>query len=214
MSTFGYKHNCALAHALELLGERWTLLVVRELLLGPQRFTDLLERLKGVTPSVLTGRLKALTEQGVIAVSVLPPPAARNVYRLTERGEGLRAVVYAMMRWGEAGEVWRAGDHFEPEWAMLAFDARRASGPAPKRRIALEVTHKQKRARILVEGGPKGVAVSLSEAPGDVLARGRFPIVWMIAAGVLDAKKARAAGDLEIEGDVRALADLAAMFEM
>ena len=86
MAKRNYHQFCAIAHALDIVGERWTLLVVRELLMGPKRFTDLLSNLPGIGTNLLAARLKELEEQGIIERSTLPPPAASSVYVLTELG--------------------------------------------------------------------------------------------------------------------------------
>jgi DNA-binding HxlR family transcriptional regulator len=88
------------ARALDAIGERWALLVVRELLLGPKRFTDLRAGLPHVGPDVLTQRLKELETAGIVARRTLPPPAASKVYELTPRGAELEPVVLALGRWG------------------------------------------------------------------------------------------------------------------
>ena len=78
-----YDQGCAVAHALDLVGERWALLIVRDLLLGPKRFTELLTGLPGASPDVLTQRLRELTDAGVLHRRRLSPPAASWVYELT-----------------------------------------------------------------------------------------------------------------------------------
>lgn len=95
-----YGDRCGVARALDVVGERWALLIVRELLLGPKRFSDLRAGLPGVSPDVLTQRLRELEAAGVVARRTLPPPAASNVYELTPRGAELRPVVLALGRWG------------------------------------------------------------------------------------------------------------------
>jgi DNA-binding HxlR family transcriptional regulator len=97
-----YGDPCGVARALDVVGERWALLVVRELLLGPKRFTDLRAGLPHVGPDVLSQRLRELEEAGVVRRSKLPPPAASRVYELTERGLELEPVVLALGRWGSA----------------------------------------------------------------------------------------------------------------
>src|SRR5437764_8558232 len=91
---------CGIARALDLVGVRWALLVVRELLLGPKRFTDMRAGLPHVGPDVLAQRLRELEQAGVVRRGKLPPPAAARVYELTERGRGLEPVVLALGRWG------------------------------------------------------------------------------------------------------------------
>jgi DNA-binding HxlR family transcriptional regulator/putative sterol carrier protein len=95
-----YCDGRAAAHALDLIGERWALLVVRELLLGPKRFTDLRAGLPGVSPNVLAQRLRELEQAGVVRRSKLPPPAASRVYKLTEWGKELEPVIISLGRWG------------------------------------------------------------------------------------------------------------------
>jgi DNA-binding HxlR family transcriptional regulator/putative sterol carrier protein len=91
--------GCAAAHALSLVGERWALLVVRELMLGPKRFTDLREGLPNVSPNVLAQRLRDLEEISVVQKRKLPPPASVQVYELTEWGYGLEPVLISLGRW-------------------------------------------------------------------------------------------------------------------
>jgi DNA-binding HxlR family transcriptional regulator len=111
-----YGQFCSVARALDVLGDRWAMLVVRELLLGPKRYTDLLDGLPGVGTNVLAVRLRELEEAGIIAREKLPPPAAATVYVLTDDGAALRPVVDELARWGvrhmerpERGEALRNG---------------------------------------------------------------------------------------------------------
>jgi DNA-binding HxlR family transcriptional regulator len=88
------------SHALDLIGERWALVVVRELLLGPKRFTDLRAGMPGASPDVLAQRLRELKEAGVVRQHKLPPPAGSQVYELTDWGAELEPVVTHLGRWG------------------------------------------------------------------------------------------------------------------
>jgi DNA-binding HxlR family transcriptional regulator len=97
-----YGDGCAIATALDYVGERWALLVVRELLLGPKRFTDLQDGLPGAGSKVLAQRLRELESGGVVRRRTLPPPASSQVYELTEWGAQLDAIVVALGRWGAA----------------------------------------------------------------------------------------------------------------
>jgi DNA-binding HxlR family transcriptional regulator len=107
-----YNHFCAVARTLELVGDRWSLLVIRDLLTGPKRFTDLMERLAGITPKTLTQRLRELTDVG--AVSADREPGRREVrYRLTEAGQELGPVVDALNWWG-LQHAWRWPQPGEP----------------------------------------------------------------------------------------------------
>ncbi len=100
MSNKSYSQFCAVAHALDSVGERWTLLIVRNLLVAPRRFSDLRTGLPGISTNILTDRLKSLEERGVVATRYLPPPAASTVYELTEYGYGLTDALAALARWG------------------------------------------------------------------------------------------------------------------
>jgi DNA-binding HxlR family transcriptional regulator len=95
-----YRDSCGIARALDLVGERWTLLVVRELVLGPKRFTDLRAGLPGVSADVLSLRLRELEAAGVVGRRTLPPPAAARVYELTKWGRELEPALHALGRWG------------------------------------------------------------------------------------------------------------------
>ncbi len=95
-----YAQTCGIARALDVLGERWTLLVVRELLLGPKRFGALRATLPGLGPTLLSQRLHRLVEHGVARLEELPPPASVQVYALTDRGEALRPAVDVLAVWG------------------------------------------------------------------------------------------------------------------
>ena len=100
MAPRSYGQYCGIAKALDLVGERWALLVVRELLEGPKRYTDLLDGLPGIATDVLATRLRALEDAGVVARRTLPPPAASKVYELTDLGRGLGPAVGELSRWG------------------------------------------------------------------------------------------------------------------
>lgn len=100
MSRRSYMQICGVARALDLLGERWTLLIVRELLLGPKRFGALKEALPGVSANLLSARLRALADEGIVERVELPAPASVEAYALTERGEGLRPAMEALAIWG------------------------------------------------------------------------------------------------------------------
>jgi DNA-binding HxlR family transcriptional regulator len=95
-----YGDRCGIARALDVVGDRWALLVIRELLLGPKRFTDLRTGLPHVAPDVLAQRLRELEAEGVVRRDKLPPPAPAQVYELTDRGHALEPVILELGRWG------------------------------------------------------------------------------------------------------------------
>src|SRR2546421_4586766 len=115
-----YDQWCALAKALDVVGERWSLLVIRELLDGPKRYTDLRDGIPGIATDVLAARLKDLEDDGVIARRTLPPPAASKVYELTPMGRGLDVVVLELARWGfRLLGPKSKGEAFRPHWLAL-----------------------------------------------------------------------------------------------
>ena len=120
MAQRSYGQFCAAAKALDVVGERWTLLLVRELLLGPRRFTDLLAALPGLGTSLLASRLKQLEAAGVIRREQLPPPAGSRVYQITDAGLGVGLVVKALADWG-AGllDTPRPEEAVRAEWLAL-----------------------------------------------------------------------------------------------
>ncbi len=117
-----YDQYCPIAHALGLVGERWSLLVVRELLDGPKRYTDLVAGLPKIGTNILAARLKDLEAAGVVEKRRLPPPAASTVYELTPYGHDLRPVIHELARWGVRSLGPPPIDALEPGWLMHALD--------------------------------------------------------------------------------------------
>ena len=95
-----YDQYCPMAHALDLVGERWSLLVIRELMHGPKRYTDLVDALSGIGTNMLASRLRDLETHGIVTRRTLPPPAASRVYELTDYGRDLRPAMRELALWG------------------------------------------------------------------------------------------------------------------
>ena len=124
MTSRTYDQFCGVARALDLVGERWALLVVRDLILGPKRFTDLRRGLPGIGTNVLAARLRELERGGVVERRTLPPPAASAVYELTEYGRSLEGPLLALGRWGASSMGPREpGQALRSEWLAVAFKA-------------------------------------------------------------------------------------------
>src|ERR687889_99652 len=120
MSRHPYQQYCALARTLDVAGDRWTLLIVRELTPGPRRFTDLLDGLPGVSRNLLTERLRALERDGIVTRQALPPPAARQVYELTDDGRDLAAAIGPLIAWGARRLGERApSEAFQARWSSV-----------------------------------------------------------------------------------------------
>ena len=213
MPDFRYAQFCPLARAAEVLGNRWSVLILRELMVGPQRFSDLKRRLAGVSTSVLSERLSALEGFGVIDQQELPPPAAARVYRLTGRGESARPVLLALARFGLhwLGPM-GGGDHFEADWLRLSLEAFAAFGPTPVRRFELHVGSGSEATRLRFAGGPQGLHFLADAEPADVVVRAEPELVLGLLTGLLRPDAARAQG-ASIEGDAAALADLPSQFQ-
>lgn len=116
-----YGEACRFAYALDLVGERWALLVVRELLLGPKRFTDLRGGLPHASPNILSERLRELEQAGVVHRRKLPPPAASQVYELTEWGAELEPIVTQLGAWGARSPVPPESMEIGPDSVVLAL---------------------------------------------------------------------------------------------
>ncbi|MGH2870378.1 MAG: winged helix-turn-helix transcriptional regulator [Solirubrobacteraceae bacterium] len=116
-----YGDSCGIARALDLAGERWALLIVRELVLGPKRFTDLRAGLPGVSTDVLAQRLRELEGAGLVTRRKLPPPAAARVYALTARGAELEPVLLALGRWGSRVPLPPASTALSPDALAIAL---------------------------------------------------------------------------------------------
>lgn len=118
-----YEQYCPLARALDVVGDRWAMLVVRELFLSPKRFTDLELRLPGIAPNLLSKRLKELEAVGLVRRRRLDPPAASTVYELTEKAAGLETAMMELAKWGVQFLGSYEGDEaFELEWLLPAME--------------------------------------------------------------------------------------------
>jgi DNA-binding HxlR family transcriptional regulator len=166
----GYDQYCPVAHALDLVGDRWALLIVRELMPGPKRYTDLNEHLPGIGTNILATRLRDLEAAGILIRRTLPPPAASRVYELTDYGRGLRSVIKELGLWGarSLGPPTGQGALF-PGWLENAIDVILTPSAPPGRfefRVGDEVASLVDGVAqagsidapdVLVEGDPEGV---------------------------------------------------------
>ncbi len=164
MRTYG--DRCGIAHALDLVGDRWALLVVRELLLGPKRFTDLRVGLPNASSNLLSQRLRELEDTGVIDRRRLPPPANAWVYDLTEWGRELEPVVLALGSWGVRSRLLDPAGSISQDSLMLTFRTFFSPNASPRR---------QWHARYLVclDDARWGIEVDgdrITVTPGDIAA--------------------------------------------
>lgn len=178
-----YDLYCPVAHALGLVGERWALLVVLELMRGPKRYTDLADQLPGIGTNILASRLRDLEAHGIVTKRTLPPPAASRVYELTEYGRGLKPAIRELALWG-ARSLGPPSDRDElfPGWLANALDTVLAPLAPPGRfefRVGDEVASLvDGEARpgpaedpdVVVEGDPEGIYSMFVERRLDLVA--------------------------------------------
>lgn len=214
-----YDQACPVAHALDVVGERWTLLLVRDLMFGPLRFTDLRDGLPGLAPNLLTERLRLLVDHGLVEQVELPPPAARRVYALTARGRGLAPVVHELARFGVAD--WSDPDRDPPpprlvRGALLALmspeelgaDVWSAVVELPDTRVGLEVRRR--------DGVTALARLRLSQPPAvddpDVVVTTSLSTLLDLRRHATTAAEATSEGRLAIKGTPRSLAQLSRLF--
>jgi DNA-binding HxlR family transcriptional regulator/putative sterol carrier protein len=212
MSRRTYGQYCAMARALDVLGERWTLLIVRELLTGPKRFKDLLEGLPGIGTNLLAARLKDLEGEGVLRRTTLPPPAGSAVYQLTERGRDLEPVLMGLARWGVdlLGEP-RPGEAFKPAWAVQAMKATFRPEVARWVRETYEFRVGEDVFHVRVDDGVSEPEYGPAWEP-DLILRTDPDTFLALVSGRTEASDAIEAGRLDIEGDAEALARVGEIF--
>ena len=191
-----YDDPCGIARALDVLGERWALLVVRELVLGPKRFTDLRTGLHGISTDVLAQRLRQLEQAGVLRQVTLPPPVATRAYELTERGHQLEPVLHSLGRWGSreplpTGSREMTVDAFAVALSTV-FVRERADGLDAV--VALEIGDDRLVAR--VSDGALVIRRGQAESPDAVLAADLAHLREVLWRGL-------SLRDAELEGDVR-----------
>jgi DNA-binding HxlR family transcriptional regulator/putative sterol carrier protein len=207
-----YHQYCALARALDVAGDRWTLLIVREMVPGPRRFTDLLDGLPGVSRNLLTERLRDLERDGIVTRQELPPPAARQVYGLTDEGRDLAAAVGPLIAWGARRmSDPEPTDSFHPRWAAVGMsvladrDAARGVCETYQFVIGRWVFH------FVVDDGTIDLRDGWADDPAVTWTTDEE--TWsQIASGTLTPSAAVDAGRLTVQGDSKAAKRLGRIF--
>lgn len=206
MKTRSYNQFCALAYALDTVGERWTLLIIRELLAGPRRFKDLLDGLPDISTNLLTERLKHLEQQGILVRRVLPPPAGSTVYELTPFGQALETAVLELGKWGsrllppslEGVSMPSVGATTLAIKAFFRPECARGIYETYELRLGNEVLQMQ------VEDGKLHVQAGQTLKP-DVVIHTEMPVFMGLFSGQLHPNHALEGGLVHIEGDPGAL---------
>lgn len=205
MPSRSYNQYCALARALDVVGERWTLLLVRELLLGPKRYKDLLAGLPRIGTNLLANRLKELEHAGIVRRSVLPPPAGSSVYELTELGRELEPAVFALGRWGAHFlEPRQESDAADPGWFFVSVRATFRPEAAAKLRESYEFR---------IDGVPFHARVDRRRArtsqghadDPDVIVSTDLDSFIGLLSGEMSPAEAAASGRVAVEGNETAL---------
>jgi len=204
--TRSVEDGCGIAHASDLLGQRWALLVVRELLLGAKRFTDLRAGIPDISPNVLGQRLRKLEKSGIVRRRKLAPPAAVQVYELTEWGRQLEPAILALGRWASSSPSFPKGAPMGPDALLLAlkssFDPGKAEGVA--RTYELRLGKEELPFRIEVSDGRFEAERGEASEP-DAVIRSDPDAVAGIVFGENRLRKAVEAGDVKIDGSRRAV---------
>lgn len=202
-----YGDRCGIARALDIVGERWALLIVRDLLLGPKRFTDLRAGLPHVSPDTLSLRLRELEEEGIVRRTKLPPPAAARVYELTERGRTLEPVVIELGRWGSGVPFVDEEVELGVDSAVIAlktvFDPSSADGPDETYELRLN----EQPFRIRVAGGRLEAARGSADQPAAVIETDPATLAQVLWHG-------GRRSDLRTEGDKAALGRFLRLFPL
>jgi DNA-binding HxlR family transcriptional regulator len=197
-----YFDGCGAAHALDLVGERWALLVVRELVLGPKRFTDLRTGLPHASPNVLSQRLRELEDAGVLRRRRLPPPAASAVYELTEWGQELEPVLQALGRW--AARSLPESDGIKVDSFILSLRTMFAPGRADDTVVTLQLVLDDQPFRVHLSRS--GLEIERGELPGaDATVRCSPTLLAGIVYQGVSVADAQADGSLVLTGDPAAL---------
>lgn len=196
-----YKQFCALAKALDVLGDRWTLLIVRELLIrGPSRYTDLLDGLPGIATNLLVDRLRTLEQADVVTRENAPPPVAATLFQLTERGEALEPILYQLGRWGvPLLATAPASDTLRTHWLVL-----------PARHVLRDHRPDQPAVTIELRGGDQAMTVQTRDGGvetragravhPDAIVTGTPRLIAALLLGKVSLAQGRAKG-LHYQGD-------------
>lgn len=199
-----YDQHCALAHGLDVLGERWTLLVIRELLLGPQRFSDLESSLAGIGPNTLAARLRQMEKDGLIEKRRLPPPAPATVYALTDLGAALEPAIIELGRWGRHRLPATTGHQaFRPAWLLLALKVSFDPAHAADVDAVYQLTVSDEPFTVRIRRGSIDVRRG-NTSDADVTICTDHHTLLALANGTLSPGEAVKAGDLRIEGEQEA----------
>lgn len=193
MGSRQYGQACSLAHALDRIGERWTLLIVRELSLGPMRFSALVRAVGGAPTDILTKRLRELEQYGVVARRELDPPASATVYELTELGRGLERPMVELARWGMG--LQKLEDVIDLAPSSLPSAMRTILQPPAEFEMTIGLRTDGEDYRLRIEDGWTSIGRGNAENPDLFLAGSPIDVIAALVVGDTGV------GGVEIEGD-------------
>jgi DNA-binding HxlR family transcriptional regulator/putative sterol carrier protein len=207
-----YNQYCAVARGLDVIGDRWTLLLVRELLLGPKRFADLLAANPGIGTNLLVDRLREMEAEGLVERVKLPPPAGSTVYRLTQAGGELEMVVRAIGRWGaRLMGPRRPDEHLSLGAYFLAFRERFRPERAAGLREAYEFRVDGRVFEVRVDDGTCMTSEGSANGAAAVFTMS-VEVLDQLFVGQVTATEAIADGSVQVAGDAQALARFEEVF--
>ena len=208
-----YGDDCSIARGLDVIGERWALLVVRELLLGPKRYTDLKKGLPNASPNVLSERLRELEQAGVVRRAKLPPPAGSRVYELTEWGHQLEGIVLSLGSWAALSPAPHPPGPIGADSLALAmralFDPGSAAGPEANYELRLG----DDRFRVVLSEGSIEVARGEADRPAATIESDPDTLNGVLWGGE-SLVEAERTGRLTVKGDRDAAKRFLQMFPM
>lgn len=198
-----YDQYCPLARALDVVGDRWTMLVLRELFFSSRRFTDLQHRLGGIAPNLLSRRLKELEAAGLVARRRLDPPAAATVYELTDRARALETAMLELARWGVQflGPL-HGGDAFNLEWLIPAMEEMADRDAARGVWDTYEFRIDGSPFWVKVTDGEVMIRAGHAPEPADLLIETDLETFMAIGFGTIAPEDATASGRTRLTGDV------------
>lgn len=208
-----YDDGCAAAHALDLVGERWALLVVRELVLGPKRFTDLRTDLPGISPNVLSQRLHELEQVAVVRRRKLAPPASVWVYELTDWGLELELIIKQLGRWGARSPFMDREAKLSVDSLILSFQTMFHPDAAAGLTASYELVFGDDRFHAEVADGRIEVVRGTASRPDAVIESDPDTLAALVYDG-RDLAEALRSGDLKVQGDAAAVERFVTLFSL
>lgn len=208
-----YNDACGMARALDRVGERWAMMIVRELLMGPKRFTDLRAGLPAASPNVLAQRLRELERDGIVAKRKLPPPAASQVYELTDWGRELEEVALALGRWGARAPMAPQGTTMSLDSHLISMTTLFSPERAGDFALRLELRIGDETFRVVVADGRLEIERGTLPDPDATLTTEPMALVELMH-GWRDFDAARADGSAVIEGDAERVRTFLGLFPL